>query len=75
MTTCGELWHNTPHMDASELLDAEVKARVPEAQKERLQAIARSRHLKVADIVREAIREKIGASEELPVPAGTEVAS
>lgn len=47
-------------MDA-ETLDAEVKARIPEGQKARLQEIAISRHLKVADIIREAVREKISA--------------
>jgi predicted transcriptional regulator len=48
-------------MDA-ETLDAEVKARIPEDQKKRLREIARERHLKLADIVREALREKIAAS-------------
>ncbi len=43
-------------------LDAEVKARIPEGQKQKLIAIARERHLKVADIVREALREKIALS-------------
>ncbi len=42
-----------------EVLDSEVKARIPESQKQRLQAIAQARHLKLADIIREAIREKI----------------
>lgn len=49
-------------MDAAPL-DAEVKARIPEAQKNKLQEIARDRHLKMADIIREAIREKIEAAE------------
>lgn len=49
-------------MDA-EPLDAEVKARIPEGHKKQLEQIARGRHLKVADIVREAIREKITADE------------
>lgn len=45
-------------MDA-ELLDAEVKARIPKDQKKKLEGMARERHLKTADIVREALREKI----------------
>lgn len=45
----------------TETLDAEIKARIPEQQKRALQALARERHLKVADIIREAIREKVEA--------------
>lgn len=56
-------------MDA-ETLDAEVKARIPEGQKARLKEIAIARHLKVADIIREAVREKISATELEPVSVG-----
>ena len=42
-----------------EVLDSEVKARIPEKQKKRLQQLAKMRHLKPSDIIREAIREKI----------------
>lgn len=42
-----------------ELLDETVKTRLPKAHKKSLRAIAISRHLKVADVIREAIREKI----------------
>jgi hypothetical protein len=42
-----------------ETLDAELKTRVPKQHKKRLREIAVSRHLKVSDILREAIREKI----------------
>jgi predicted transcriptional regulator len=48
-----------------EPLDGEVKTRISLSQKRRLQEIARERHLKVADIIREAIREKL----EEAVPA------
>jgi predicted transcriptional regulator len=40
-------------------LDAELKTRVLKQHKRKLQEIAISRHLKVSDIMREAIREKI----------------
>jgi Arc/MetJ-type ribon-helix-helix transcriptional regulator len=43
----------------SELLEAEVKTRIPLAHKKELQALARGRYLKLSDIVREAIREKL----------------
>jgi hypothetical protein len=42
-----------------ELLDETVKTRLPRAHKKSLRAIAIARHLKMADVVREAIREKI----------------
>lgn len=42
-----------------EVLDADVKARVPKTHKRRLRELAQSRHLKTSDILREAIREKI----------------
>jgi predicted transcriptional regulator len=42
-----------------EALDAELKTRVPKQHKKKLREIAVSRHLKVSDILREAIREKI----------------
>jgi hypothetical protein len=44
-----------------DILDAEVKTRIPKAHKKRLQAIAIARHLKLADILREAIREKLSS--------------
>jgi len=44
-----------------DILDAEVKTRIPKADKKRLQAIADARHLKLADILREAIREKLSS--------------
>lgn len=54
----------------SEVLDAEVKTRIPKAHKHRLKAMAISRHLKLADILREAIREKIEeANGQLPTEA------
>jgi predicted transcriptional regulator len=43
----------------SEPLEGEIKARVPLADKKRLQQLADSRHLKLSDLLREAIREKI----------------
>lgn len=46
----------------TETLDAEVKARIPEGEKKHLQRIAIERHLKLADIIREALREKIAAT-------------
>jgi hypothetical protein len=45
----------------NETLDTELKTRVPKEYKKRLREIAVSRHLKVSDILREAIREKINA--------------
>lgn len=53
-----------------ETLDSEIKARIPEAQKLKLQDLARDRHLKVADIIREAIREKID-TERQAEPVGS----
>lgn len=50
------------HIMEQEVLDSEVKARVSEAQKHRLQELANERHLKVSDIIREAIREKIATT-------------
>jgi hypothetical protein len=46
-------------------LDAELKTRVPKQHKRKLRAIALSRHLKVSDILREAIREKIEGEAKL----------
>jgi hypothetical protein len=43
----------------NEVLDAEVRARVPKQYKKKFREIAISRHLKVSDILREAIREKL----------------
>jgi len=43
----------------NEALDAELKTRVPRQHKKRLREIAAARHLKVSDILREAIREKL----------------
>ncbi len=51
VTHCGEM--------KNEVLDAELKTRVPKQHKKKLNEIAISRHLKVSDILREAIREKI----------------
>jgi hypothetical protein len=42
-----------------EIMDSEVKTRIPIAYKKALITIAAARHLKLADILREAIREKI----------------
>jgi hypothetical protein len=42
-----------------EALDAELKTRVPKEHKKKVREMATSRHLKVSDILREAIREKI----------------
>jgi hypothetical protein len=42
-----------------EVMDSEIKTRIPIAYKKALAAIAAARHLKLADILREAIREKI----------------
>jgi len=49
-------------------LDAEVKTRVTPQQKEQLEKLAEARHLKVSDILREAIREKLSAA-KIPQPA------
>jgi predicted transcriptional regulator len=43
----------------NEALSDELKTRVPKQDKKRFREIAESRHLKVSDIMREAIREKI----------------
>jgi hypothetical protein len=55
------VWRVVPHCGEmrDEDLDAEVKTRAPKQHKEKLREIAISRHLKLSDIVREAIREKI----------------
>jgi hypothetical protein len=55
VSRCGTLRHEMKN----ELLDAEVKTRIPKAHKKLLRDLAFSRHLKVADILREAIREKL----------------
>lgn len=39
-----------------DVLDAEVKARIPEWQKTELQNLARQRHLKPSHLIREALR-------------------
>jgi hypothetical protein len=54
-------WRVVPHCGdmRNEALDAELKTRVTKQHKKRLREIAVSRHLKVSDILREAIREKI----------------
>lgn len=46
-----------PQMRAKEVLDAELKTRVPKALRVAFERIAESRHLKVADVLREACRE------------------
>ncbi len=51
MPHCGDMRNET--------LDAELKTRVPKEDKKKFRKIATSRHLKVSDILREAIREKI----------------
>jgi predicted transcriptional regulator len=43
----------------NDALDAELKTRVAKQDKKKLRQIADSRHLKVSDILREAIREKL----------------
>lgn len=53
-------------------LDAEVKTRIGSKQKKQLETIARRRHLKVADVMREALREKIEQFDrngEIKIPA------
>lgn len=57
----------------AETLDAEVKARIPKEQKYQLQELADARQLKVADIIREAIRAKLLTLQqpELALPAGS----
>lgn len=50
--------NNGEHM-AVERFDASVKTRVPSELKQGLKAIAQRRHLDVADIVREALRELV----------------
>jgi len=45
-----------------EALDAVLKARVPKQVKKKLREIAVSRHLKLSDIFREALREKLSVS-------------
>ena len=42
-----------------EPLDAEIKTRVPKQHKLQLEKIATARHLKLSDILREAVREKL----------------
>jgi Arc/MetJ-type ribon-helix-helix transcriptional regulator len=51
---------------AEHLLTAEIKTRISPQQKEALEAIARGRHLKVSDIIREAIREKLAMTVSEP---------
>ena len=46
-------------MILDEKLDAELKARIPKGMSRKLKQIARARHLKVADVVREALRVKV----------------
>jgi uncharacterized UPF0146 family protein len=53
----------------NETLDSELKARVPRQHKKKLHEIAISRHLKVSDILREAIREKLVRDIEQKAPA------
>jgi len=48
-------------MPTIEPLDAVIKTRVPLKDKQALERIARERHLKMADILREATREKIAS--------------
>jgi len=45
---------------STEKLTDDVKTRVPKDTKRKLEAIAKGRHLKLADIVREALREYTG---------------
>lgn len=54
-------WRVVPHCGEmrNETLDAELKTRVPKQDKKRLHEMAAARHLKVSDILREAIREKL----------------
>lgn len=49
----------------------EIKTRVPEAVKRRLEAEAQSRELDLSDIVREALREYL-ARQRLPVASTAE---
>lgn len=52
-----------------EVLDASVKTRVTLAVKQALAAIARSRHLRPADIAREAFRDYVARNQRfLPPP-------
>jgi hypothetical protein len=44
---------------STERLNEAIKTRVPRASKRALEQIARERHLDVADIVREALREHL----------------
>lgn len=44
-----------------EILDAEIKTRLPQEHKNQLVRIAVARHLRVSDILREAVREKLAS--------------
>lgn len=50
-------------------LDKEIKVRVTEDIREKIEAIAAARHLKVADIVREALRQHIDSQGAAKQPA------
>ena len=55
---------------SDDLLTEEVKARVPEGLKTAVAKIAKERHLKPADIIREALREYVAESGEQPITPG-----
>ncbi len=48
---------------STESLNEDVKTRIPKRMKTSLEAVAKERHLKVSDIVREALREKLERSQ------------
>lgn len=53
---------------SNEKLEASIKTRVSPTTKEALEKIAAARHLDVSDIVREAVREYVGKTEQSQQP-------
>jgi predicted transcriptional regulator len=62
------MWRDVEHCGEmrNDVLDTELKTRVPKQVKKKLREIAVSRHLKVSDILREAFREKIDRETKSP---------
>jgi len=60
---------------STEKLEADIKTRVQPSMKRQLESIAASRHLDVADIVREALREFVAKQPETLNPQPVEQAA
>jgi len=57
----------------TERLDAAIKTRVPRRDRESIQRIAEARHLDMADIVRQAIREYLARERSSAQASAAEV--